>query len=142
MGLRLASKRGCVVKKHPQVGLRVSFPQQIQHSHSESILCFLVFLFDSFAPAHLIRRFSQPAPPSELPCGSLSRLVPKSRFTLRANLRLLLIRAIPRRLILWAACSSLPCDRPTARVRALAPALGCVYPSHPWFKKSFRCAQV
>jgi hypothetical protein len=36
LGLRLASKRGCVVKKHPQVGLRVSYPQQIQHSRSES----------------------------------------------------------------------------------------------------------
>jgi hypothetical protein len=42
-GLHLASKRGCVEKMHPQVGERVSFPQQIQHSHSESILCFLVF---------------------------------------------------------------------------------------------------
>jgi hypothetical protein len=62
----------------------------------------------------LIRRFSQPAPPSELPCGSLSRLVPKSRFTLRANLRLL--------------------------YRAPAPALGCVHPSHPWLKKSICCA--
>ena len=64
---------------------------------------FSVFLFDSFAPSHLIRRFSQPAPPSELPCGSLSRLVPKSRFALRANLRLLLIRASLRRLTLRAA---------------------------------------
>jgi hypothetical protein len=35
-GLRLASKRGCVVKKHLQARLRVSFPQYIQHSHSES----------------------------------------------------------------------------------------------------------
>jgi len=35
-GLRLAYKRGCVVKKHPQARLRVSFPQQIQHSRSES----------------------------------------------------------------------------------------------------------
>jgi hypothetical protein len=35
-GLRLVSKRGCVVKKHLQVGLRVSFLQQIQHSRSES----------------------------------------------------------------------------------------------------------
>jgi hypothetical protein len=69
---------------------------------------FSVFLFDSFAPAHLIRRFSQPAPPSELPCGSLSRLVPKSRFALRANLRLL--------------------------YRAPAPALGCVYLGNPWLK--------
>ena len=43
-GLRLASKRGCVVKKHPQVGLRVSFLQQIQHSRSESTRCFLSFL--------------------------------------------------------------------------------------------------
>ena len=42
-GLSLASKRGCVVKKHPQVGLRVSFPQQVQHSLHESTLCFLVF---------------------------------------------------------------------------------------------------
>jgi hypothetical protein len=42
-GLSLASKQGCVVKKHPQVVLRVSFPQQVQHSLHESILCFLVF---------------------------------------------------------------------------------------------------
>jgi hypothetical protein len=28
-GLRLVSKRGCVVKKHPQARLRGSFPQQI-----------------------------------------------------------------------------------------------------------------
>jgi hypothetical protein len=37
-GLRLVSKRGCVVKKHLQARLRVSFPQQIQHSRSESTL--------------------------------------------------------------------------------------------------------
>jgi hypothetical protein len=43
LGLRLASKRGCVVKKHPQVGLRGSFLQQVQHSRSESTLCFLFF---------------------------------------------------------------------------------------------------
>ena len=43
-GLRLASKRGCVVKKHPQVGLRVSFQQQIQHSRSESIRVFYLFI--------------------------------------------------------------------------------------------------
>ena len=30
-----------------------------------------------FAPAELIRRISRPAPPSELPCGSLSRPSPK-----------------------------------------------------------------
>ena len=40
-GLRLASKWGCVVKKHLQARLRVSFQQQIQHSHSESTPCFL-----------------------------------------------------------------------------------------------------
>ena len=39
-GLRLVSKRGAVVKKHLQARLRVSFPQQIQHSHSESSPCF------------------------------------------------------------------------------------------------------
>ena len=88
-GLRLASKRGCVVKKHPQVGLRVSFPQHIQHSHSESSPCFLVFLFDSFVPTHL---------------------------ALRANLRLL--------------------------YRAPAPVLGCVYPSHPWFKNALFAARL
>jgi hypothetical protein len=42
-GLRLVSKRGDVVKKHLQARLRVSFPQQIQHSHSESTPCFLAF---------------------------------------------------------------------------------------------------
>jgi hypothetical protein len=70
--------------------------------------------FDSLAPARLMRRFSQPASPSELPVGSLSPLrfgcpprathlslpssaltrgcsrpSPRSRFALRANLRLL-----------------------------------------------------
>jgi hypothetical protein len=107
--LRLVSKRGDVVKKHPQARLRVSFHNRssirVANQHDD----FSVFLFDSFAPAHLIRRFSQPAPPSELPYGSLSRLVPKSRFALRANLRLL--------------------------YRAPAPVLGCVHPSHPWLKK-------
>jgi hypothetical protein len=34
IGLRLVSKRGDVVKKHPQARLRGSFPQQIQHSLS------------------------------------------------------------------------------------------------------------
>ena len=42
-GLRLVSKRGDVVKKHLQARLRVSFPQQIQHSCSESTPCFLFF---------------------------------------------------------------------------------------------------
>ena len=32
---------------------------------------------ESFAPAQLIRRISRPAPPSELPCGSLSSTFPK-----------------------------------------------------------------
>jgi hypothetical protein len=35
LGLRLFSKRGDVVKKHPQARLRVSFSKQIQHSRSE-----------------------------------------------------------------------------------------------------------
>jgi hypothetical protein len=43
IGLRLVSKRGDVVKKHPQARLRVFFPQQIQYSHSESTPCFLFF---------------------------------------------------------------------------------------------------
>ena len=43
-GLRLVSKRGDVVKKHLQVGLRVSFIEQIWHSRSESTRCFLSFL--------------------------------------------------------------------------------------------------
>jgi len=37
----------------------------------------LGYTVDSFAPAQLIRRISRPAPPSELPCGSLSRPFPK-----------------------------------------------------------------
>ena len=96
-GLRLVSKRGCVVKKHLQARLRGSFPQQIQHSRSESTLCFLS-LFDSFAPTHL---------------------------ALRANLRLLLIRASLRRLTLRAALASLPRGRTAAWVRAPATVLGC-----------------
>jgi hypothetical protein len=43
-GLRLASKRGYVVKKHLQARLRVSFPQQIQHSHSELTRVFYLFI--------------------------------------------------------------------------------------------------
>jgi hypothetical protein len=43
-GLRLASKRGDVVKKHPQARLRVSFAQQIQHSRSESTRVFYLFI--------------------------------------------------------------------------------------------------
>jgi hypothetical protein len=43
-GLRLASKRGCVVKKHLQARLRVSFPQRIKHSHSESNRIFYLFI--------------------------------------------------------------------------------------------------
>jgi hypothetical protein len=35
-GLRLVSKRGDVVKKHPQARLRVSFAKKLQHSRSES----------------------------------------------------------------------------------------------------------
>ena len=54
------------------------------------ILCSVFSVsFDSLVPTRLIRRFSQPASPSELPVGSLSRPSPRSRFTLRANLRLL-----------------------------------------------------
>ena len=41
--LRLVSNRGCVVKKHPQARLRVSFIKQIRHSRSESTRCFLSF---------------------------------------------------------------------------------------------------
>lgn len=58
--------------------------------------------FVSLALARLIRRFSspscstlragsQPAPPAELPVGSLSRPTTGSRFALRANLRFLLL---------------------------------------------------
>ena len=43
IGLRLVFKRGDVVKKHPQARLRVFFPQQIQHSRSESARCFIIF---------------------------------------------------------------------------------------------------
>ena len=43
-GLHLVSKRGRVVKKHLQARLRGSFPQQIQHSHSESTRVFYLYL--------------------------------------------------------------------------------------------------
>ena len=52
------------------------------------------------------------------------------------NLRLLLIRAFPRRLTLRAAFGSLPSDRPVAWVLAPALALGCVNPSYPWLKNA------
>ena len=44
------AKRVCVVKKHLQARLRVSFPQQIQHSHSESTRIF--YLFIRVHPSH------------------------------------------------------------------------------------------
>ena len=50
-GLRLVSKRGCVVKKHPQARLRVSFLQHIQHSRSESTRIF--YLSIRVHPSHL-----------------------------------------------------------------------------------------
>ncbi len=56
---------------------------------SKTSFLLLCASFDSLAPARLMRRFSQPASPSELPVGSLSRPSPRSRFALRANLRLL-----------------------------------------------------
>jgi len=40
-GCAWPAKRGDVVKKHPQARLRGSFNKQIQHSRSESTLCFL-----------------------------------------------------------------------------------------------------
>ena len=43
-GLRLVSKRGCVVKMHPQACLRGSFSQHIQHSRSESARIFYLFI--------------------------------------------------------------------------------------------------
>jgi hypothetical protein len=42
--MRGQAKGGCVVKKHPQARLRVSFIKQIWHSRSESTRCFLSFL--------------------------------------------------------------------------------------------------
>jgi hypothetical protein len=42
--LRLFSKRGDVVKKHPQARLRVSYQQQIQHSRRESTRDFYLFI--------------------------------------------------------------------------------------------------
>jgi len=52
LGLRLASKRGCVVKKHLQACLRVSYQQQIQHSRSESTLVFFSDFFIRVYPSH------------------------------------------------------------------------------------------
>jgi hypothetical protein len=101
--LRLVSKRGCVVKNICKPACECLFNNKSSIRTANQPRDFFEFLFDSFAPTHLIRRFSQPAPPSELPYGSLSRLVPKSRFALRANLRLLLIRPSLRRLTLRAA---------------------------------------
>jgi hypothetical protein len=49
-GLRLVSKRGCVVKKHLQARLRGSFSQHIQHSRSESTRIF--YLFIRVHPSH------------------------------------------------------------------------------------------
>ena len=124
-GLHLACKAGMCCEKASVSALASVFSATDPAFAQRINPVFSIFLFDSFVPTHLIRRFSQTAPPSELPCGSLSLLVPKSRFALRANLWLLLIRAIPRRLTLRAASSSLPCDRPGARVRTPTPVLGC-----------------
>ena len=52
----------------------VSNAKNIDHNHR---LPTLGYTFDSFVPAQLIHRFSRPAPPSERPCGSLSRPSPK-----------------------------------------------------------------
>jgi hypothetical protein len=49
-GLRLVSKRGCIVKMHPQACLRGSFSQHIQHSRSESARIF--YLFIRVHPSH------------------------------------------------------------------------------------------
>jgi hypothetical protein len=49
-GLRLASKRGCIVKKYLQARLRGSFSQHIQHSRSESTRIF--YLFIRVHPSH------------------------------------------------------------------------------------------
>jgi len=59
----------------------------------------------SFAPAQLIRRISRPAPPSELPCGSLSRPSPKVsiRPAGQPSVSLVMISLSPKRLSLRAA---------------------------------------
>jgi hypothetical protein len=48
-----------------------------------------------FAPAQLIRRISRPAPPSELPCGSLSRPSPKVSIRPSGQPSVSLSRACP-----------------------------------------------
>ena len=53
------------------------------------------FRFASFAPAQLIRRISRPAPPSELPCGSLSRPFPKVSILPSGQPSVSLSRACP-----------------------------------------------
>ena len=93
-----------------------------------------------FAPAELIRRISRPAPPSELPCGSLSRPSPKVSIrpsgqpsvvfdlhrprccALRANLRLVYLDQLIRRFSQPASPSELPCgslSRPFPKVSIL-----------------------
>ena len=50
----------------------------VQRMRPRRILQIMKINIDSFAPAQLIRRISRPAaPPSELPCGSLSSTFPK-----------------------------------------------------------------
>ena len=48
-----------------------------------------------FAPAQLIRRLSRPVPPSELPCGSLSRPFPKVSIRPSGQPSVSLSRACP-----------------------------------------------
>ena len=89
------------------------------------------------SPAQLIRRISRPAPPSELPCGSLSRPSPKvsirfgllrqptaqppcclvpSQRPLARDLRFATVASFaPAHVALWAACGRLPSQRPLAR---------------------------
>ena len=95
------------------------------------------YAVDSFAPAQLIRRISRPAPPSELPCGSLSRPFPKVSILPSGQPSVSLSRAcpgarlsfplgyalsrgcsLPAHLALRAACGRLPSQRPLACVRA------------------------
>ena len=72
-----------VEKNHPELSVRKQ--------------CALLSVMRSvyYAPAQLIRRLSRPAPPSELPCGSLSRPFPKASIRPSGQPSVSLSRACP-----------------------------------------------
>ena len=91
---------------------------------ARSIMKIMKINIDSFAPAQLIHRLSRAAPPSELPCGSLSSTFPKgldSPFGLPLAVYLDLSQR--SRLSKNSACSPFSPVHPANPVRPVKPSL-------------------